>query len=131
MYRLYNLSQEEEEEVHRPSQKEQSIMDYYYDFMRVSEDFTVSMPISGNVEEMKAQREKLLMFSCLSGLEKYDVVRAQLLSSKNLGTLFNALDRVPATRGNGESSNVKLSERSAETKGSSFRGGRDGGRGGF
>lgn len=38
-------------------------MDYYYDFMRMSEDFTAAMPISSNVEE-KAQRKKLLMLSC-------------------------------------------------------------------
>lgn len=87
--RLYNLLQE----VHRRSQKGRSTMDYYYDFMRVNEDFTAAMPIFANVEEMKAQREKLMMFSWLLGLEKeYDMVRSQLLSSKDLGLCLIEFD---------------------------------------
>lgn len=134
--KLYQLSQE----VYRSSQKGRELRDYYYDFKSVCVALCAAMPITNDVDEMKKQRDKLLVFSWISGLDKeYDVLRSQLLGNKDLESLDQVFSMLQNASGNNDSNelqerNVLISQGGNTGENYGYRGGGNNhfrGRGGF
>ncbi|XP_019150679.1 PREDICTED: uncharacterized protein LOC109147535 [Ipomoea nil] len=102
--KLYQLSQE----AYRSSQKGRELRDYYYDFKSVCVALCAAMPITNDVGEMTKQRDRLLVFSWIAGLDKeYDVIRSQLLGNKDLESLDQVFSMLQNASGNNDSNELQ------------------------
>ncbi|KAI3417749.1 FAD-binding PCMH-type domain-containing protein [Psidium guajava] len=89
--RIYELSQE----FHRSESKGRSIDQYFADFNRMYEELNALLPISSDAEQMRLQREQLVVMNFLGGLgPAYDAVRSQILGGQTIASLRDTYARV-------------------------------------
>jgi len=120
------------EEIYRPKQNKQKLMNYFLEFKKHTEEMQ-SLLACKTIDKMIAQQKKLIALSWLSSLDlEYKVVRSQILSSEDIYNLTDVFSKVMQSSFEGPKGLTEsevLDHSTLVIQNGNF-GGRSGGRGG-